>query len=268
MSLRYPADRPQGEADFVSFQHMEYSSRGGSGGGGGGGGGIVLYMPAPAPAVSNVNSWTSSDEKFMGPIGQFKRGVADELSGLVNADDFNLERLGNRANNAVERFKGTKIGPMARQAGMNLAGDLTNMTAQQIMSVTRGEIYNPNVEMFYNGPKLRDFTFNFKMTPKSSSDAQAIMNIIREFKTWSAPEEQGQKFKIPHVWKVSYGGAAANYYNKFKPAALVNVNVQFNPGLDGHMTFIDGCPVVSSLILSFKEVELVTRKDHSSGSGM
>ena len=257
MSLRYPADRPQGEADFVSFQHMEYSSRGGSGGGGGGGGGIVLYMPAPAPAVSNVNSWTSSDEKFMGPIGQFKRGVADELSGLVN-----------RANNAVERFKGTKIGPMARQAGMNLAGDLTNMTAQQIMSVTRGEIYNPNVEMFYNGPKLRDFTFNFKMTPKSSSDAQAIMNIIREFKTWSAPEEQGQKFKIPHVWKVSYGGAAANYYNKFKPAALVNVNVQFNPGLDGHMTFIDGCPVVSSLILSFKEVELVTRKDHSSGSGM
>ena len=109
MSLRYPADRPQGEADFVSFQHMEYSSRGGSGGGGGGGGGIVLYMPAPAPAVSNVNSWTSSDEKFMGPIGQFKRGVADELSGLVNADDFSLSGLGERAKSAAERFKGTKI---------------------------------------------------------------------------------------------------------------------------------------------------------------
>ncbi len=264
MSLRYPSDRPTGEADYVSFQHMEYKARRGTGEASGG---IVLYMPAPAPAVSNVNSWTSSDEWFMGPIGQFKRDVADELSGLVNADDFSMETLGNRAKSAVERFKGTKIGPMARQAGMNIAGDLTTMTAQQIMSVTRGEIYNPNVEMFYNGPKLRDFTFNFKMTPKSSKDAQAIMNIIREFKTWSSPEEQGQKFKIPHVWKVSYGGQAKNYYNKFKAAALTNVNVQFNAGLDGHMTFIDGCPIVSSLILSFKEVELVTRKDHSGGSG-
>ena len=65
MSLRYPSDRPQGEADYVSFQHMEYKARRGTGEAQGG---IVLYMPAPAPAVSNVNSWTSSDEKFQGPM--------------------------------------------------------------------------------------------------------------------------------------------------------------------------------------------------------
>ena len=32
MSLRYPADRPE-DSDFVTFQHMKYSGRGGGGGG-------------------------------------------------------------------------------------------------------------------------------------------------------------------------------------------------------------------------------------------
>ena len=263
MSLRYPKDRPQGEADFVSFQHVEYKGRGGTGGGGGGGG-IVLYLPGPSPGISNANSWSSSGEKFMGPMGQFKRDVADQLSGMVMAEDFSLSGVKRGINDAVERFKGTKIGPMARQVGMVGAGRLTGMSAQQIMSVTQGEIYNPNVEMFYNGPQLRSFDFSFQMAPKDSGDAQAISRIIKEFKTWSAPEAQGQKYKIPHVWKISYGGAAQKYYNKFKPAALTNINVQYNAGLDQHMTFDDGSPIVTGMTLSFVEVELVTRKDHNS----
>ena len=269
MSLRYPTDRPMGEADFVSFQHKEYSSRGG-GGGGGGIGGIVLYLPAPAPAVSNANSWSSSNEKFMGPIGQFKRGMAQEFSDGITAlgDDFNMDTFRQGVSSTVERFKSTKVGPIARQLGMQAAGRATGMSAQQIMSVTRGEIYNPNVEMFYNGPQLRAFDFSFQCSPKSSQDAQAISNIIREFKKWSAPEENGGKYKIPHIWEISYGGAAAKYYNKFKPAALTNINVQFNPGMDGHMTFEDGSPIVTGFTLSFYETELITRKDHSSGSGM
>ena len=268
MSLRYPTDRPMGEADFVAFQHKEYSSRGGGGGGGGGAGGIVLYMPAPSPGVSNPNSWSSSNELFMGPIGQFKRDLADTLSGFASAETFSIKDGMRGVNEAIEKFKGTKVGPIARQLGMTAAGRATGMSAQQIMSVTKGEIYNPNVEMFYNGPQLRSFDFTFQMSPKSSQDAQAISNIIREFKRWSAPEENGGKYKIPHIWEISYGGAAAKYYNKFKPAALTNINVQFNPGMDGHMTFIDGSPVVTGMTLSFMETELVTRKDHSSGSGM
>ena len=267
MSFRYPTNRPMGEADFVSFQHVEYSSRGG-GGGSGGAGGIVLYLPAPAPAVSNANSWSSSSENFMGPIGQFKKNLAYDLSGMINRKDFSMSGFTEDVNGIVDRFKSTKVGPVARQLGMVQAGKATGMSAQQIMSLTQGEIYNPNVEMFYNGPQLRSFDFTFQMSPESSADAQAISNIIREFKTWSAPEENGGKYKIPHVWKISYGGAAEKYYNKFKPAALTNINVQYNAGMDQHMTFQDGSPIVTGMTLSFTEVELVTRKDHSSGSGM
>ena len=259
MSLRYPADRPS-SADFVSFQHVKYSSRGG--GGGGGGGGIVLYMPAPAPAVSNVNRWNNSGERFAGPIGQFKRNIAQGGADLIaNTTDFNVDRFGKNVQQSMEQFQGTKVGPMARHFGMNTLANATGMTGQQLMSVTRGEIYNPNLEMFYEGPDLRSFDFSFQCAPKSSADAQAIKAIVAEFKKWSAPEESGNKLKLPHVWKVGYGGAAKQYYNKFKTAALTNINVQYNAGIDSHMTFSDGSPIVTGFTLSFTETEIITRKD-------
>ena len=267
MSLRYPTNRPMGEADFVSFQHVKYSSRGG--GGGSGAGGIVLYMPAPSPGISNTNSWSSSNENFQGPIGQFKKDLANQFGPMVgNARNFSMDGFVDNVNSTVEKFKSTKVGPIARQFGMVAVGRATGMSANQVMSMTQGEIYNPNVEMFYNGPQLRAFDFSFQMAPESAQDAQAISNIIREFKRWSSPAEKGGKYEIPHVWKISYGGAAEKYYNKFKPAALTNINVQYNAGMDQHMTFNDGSPIVTGMTLSFTEVELVTRKDHSSGSGM
>ena len=268
MSKRYPTDRPFGDADFVAFQHMEYSGRGGSSGLGGAQGDIVLYMPAPAPAVSNPNTWSSSHENFMGPIGQFKKQMAETFSGMASAEDFSLDGMTKGVNDIVEQFKSTKVGPMARQLGMTAAGRATGMSAQQIMSMTKGEIYNPNVEMFYNGPQLRSFDFSFQMSPKSNADARAISDIILEFKKWSAPKEQGGKYKIPHIWKISYGGACEKYYNKFKPAALTNINVQYNASMDQHMTFDDGSPIVTGMTLSFIEIELITRDDHSGGSGM
>lgn len=260
MSMRYPTDRPQ-SADYVSFQHVKYSGRGG-GGGGGGGGGIVLYMPAPAPAVSNRQRWNNSGETFAGPIGQFKRNLAQGGSDLIaGTENFNVDTFGKDLTGALERFQGTKVGDMARMFGQDQLARATGMTGQQLMSVTRGEIYNPNLEMFYEGPDLRDFDFSFQCAPKSSADAQAIRQIIMEFKKWSSPEESGDKLKLPHVWKISYGGKAKQYYNKFKTAALTNINVQYNAGIDSHMTFTDGSPIVTGFTLSFTETEIITRKD-------
>ena len=81
-----------------------------------------------------------------------------------------------------------------------------------------------------------------------------------EFKKWM-PKESGNKLKLPHVWKISYGGACKQYYNKFKTAALTNINVQYNAGLDSHMTFSDGSPIVTGFTLSFTETEIITQDD-------
>ena len=256
MSLRYPSETSG--ADFVSFQHVKYSRGQGNSGGEGG---IVLYVPAPAPSISNVNSWSGSGDAFSGPLGQFARASADTISGIVNDDNFSLGKAKEYANSIAEQLKSTKVGPLARHIGNQELGGAVGLSANQLLAVTRGEIYNPNVEMFYSGPELRSFTFTFRCAPKNSGDAQAIRAIIREFKRWSAPEESGDKYKLPHVWNINYGGQCKQYYNKFKPAALKNINVTYNAGMDGHITFNDGSPIVTGFSLSFLETQLITRKD-------
>lgn len=258
MSLRYPSDAA-GSADYVSFQHKSYKGRGG--GGGGGEGGIVLYVPAPAPSISNVNSWSGSGDSFSGPLGKLRRGLAQEASEIVNDKNFNLGKLPDYVNGLAEELKSHKLGPIARHIGNQEVAAAVGLSANQLLAVTKGEIYNPNLEMFYSGPQLRNFAFSFQCSPANSGDAQAIRRIIMEFKKWSAPEESGNKYKLPHIWDISYGGKCKQYYNKFKSAALKNVNVTYNAGLDGHMTFEDGSPVVTGFSLSFIETELITRKD-------
>ena len=258
MSLRYPADAAGGN-DFVSFQHKKYSGRGG-GGNAGGQGGIVLYVP-PSQAVQNQNSWSGSGDQFAGPIGQLRRKIGEGGMGIINDPNFSFTKIGDYAKKMQEELKGTKMGDLARHKGIQELGSLTNLTASQIMSVTRGEIYNPNVELMYSGPKLRTFNFTFRCAPKSAADAQAIRQIVMEFKKWSAPEASGDKYKLPHVWDVNYGGKCKQYMNKFKTAALTSVDVTYNAGLDQHMTFEDGSPIVTSISLQFLEAELITRKD-------
>ena len=133
------------------------------------------------------------------------------------------------------------------------------------MALSQNQIYNPNVELLYTGPKIRGFNFNFTFVPKSEPEAVMVNSIIREFKRWSAPEavENGM-LKVPHTWQVTYmkGGEENRNMNRFKPAALKNVAVQANPGMSMHMTFPNGMPVVTALSLSFTEVDIVTRVDH------
>ena len=83
MSLRYPADGYSGDADYVSFKPMKYSSRGSSGGGGGGY--IILYMPERLPVVTNANNW--NEFSFgAGPMGGLVESGFDELLNFTNTD--------------------------------------------------------------------------------------------------------------------------------------------------------------------------------------
>ena len=50
--------------------------------------------------------------------------------------------------------------------------------------------------------------------------------------------------------------------NIFKRAALTDVAVQNNQGLNMHMSFDDGMPIITSLALTFTEVDVITRDDH------
>ena len=285
MSLRYPQEAGANGADTIVFTHEAYrNNRGGGGAAGppaGGGGAITLYMPNSTPTPTNGQNWGS--KSFEGPLWKLISQAGIEGANIVqNAQASNftsidgLKDLGSQVGTAGGKLvnQGMKdAGAIGKQALTDIVAKATSFeSASQLLAMSRGEIYNPNVELLYRGTGLRTFGFNYTFVPKNQAEAEAVNRIIMEFKKFSAPEDTGNgMFKVPDVWNVKYmtGGSVNKNMNAFKKAALTAISVAHNPGLDMHMTFPNGMPVVTTISLSFQEVDIITRGDHDeSGSNV
>ena len=277
MSLRYPSDLNPSVVDYVVFSPEEYRTNqsypgqeSNFGSAPSSGQSIVLYMPNSTPAVGNENSWQAKGDE--GPLGQLKRNVA--MGAASVAMNVGTE-AGGGISGLTEGLKAqmeeakAKGGGAARQAAVNAIGGTFGYSGSALLALQRGQIYNPNIELLYQGPNLRSFNFDYTFVPKSPGETAAINSIILEFKKASSAQASGGMLKVPNVWRVTYmtRGVQNPYMNAFKKAALLGVTVQHNNGTDMHHSFGDGMPVVTSLQLQFQEVDIILRDDHdSSGS--
>ena len=272
MSLRYPSGSGGIGSDYTTCTTIEYRSnaRGGSApaaGPGGGAGGITLYMPNSTPVVGNPNSW--GEINFQGPLGALKRDIHRTLThGVMNLGgqgsiDGSMQDVGNQLNASSHK---ANAGGIAKQAALQaIPQELSGASANQMLALQTGQVFNPNVELLYQTPGFRQFSFNFDFIPRNPSDANAMNQIIKSFKSNSAPADLGNgMFEVPKVWAIRYmSGAGENQYmNRFKPSACLSVSVQANQSSDMHVSFANGVPISTSMNLMFKEVDIIIRKDH------
>ena len=153
-----------------------------------------------------------------------------------------------------------------------------NVSVNQLLARESGEILNPNMELLFNGPTLRSFRFSFKMTPRSSAEAEQIKLIIRSFKRNMAPKtaaaanksgSRGNFFlKSPNIFELRYrsGNQDHPFLHKFKQCFLTDVSVNYT-GEGVYATYEDATPVSMILDLSFKELEPVYDVDYDSEQG-
>jgi hypothetical protein len=278
--LQYPSGSGMRGSDFVTFSPMPYKSNSQGGPGGFGSSGvagpaaasaqaITLYMPNSTPSVGNDNMWEK--QSFDGPLGAIMRDVGAAVVGGVS--DASLD---SDPNSMMERVKadfnapGKNLGGAAKQGLLQAIEGMLPGTANQMLALSRGQVFNPNVEMLYNQPGMRAFSFSFDFIPKNASEAAEVDRIILNFKKWSAPKDlENGMFEVPYVWQVVYNtsGGRNTHMNAFKKAALTNVAVQANASTNMHVSHIDGAPIQTSINLSFKEVNIITRGDHEQIGG-
>jgi hypothetical protein len=152
-----------------------------------------------------------------------------------------------------------------------------------LLSRTVGGALNNNLELLFNGPMLRSFTFNFKLTPREAKEAELIKNIIRYFKKSMVPGLSDSKLFLlaPNVFKIRYiytgqGDRAENhpYLNRIKVAALRDFSVNYSP--DGnYMTYapVDrtdaggGSMTQYDLSMTFGEIDPIYEPDYEKGDG-
>ena len=85
-----------------------------------------------------------------------------------------------------------------------------NVTANQLIARSTGEIINPNLEILFSDVTVRNFQFAYKLTPRNKYESEQIKLIIRAFKRNMAPQAIGDDgagdffLRTPNVFKLRY----------------------------------------------------------------
>ena len=189
-TLKYPRDlSPNSQTDYIRFQFFKYQppfQRGGQGAPGGGyyqggegnigeklGPNILLYMPQDV-TTSMATTWGGKE-------------ITNAAAGALTAVGSVLTGRGDRLAQGVgDAFKSlgalpTTAGAQLVRAGLKATGAQSNLEMNDILGGVSGVILNPNMEMLFGGPQVRNIGFRFKMAARSEPEAKDMIRICRTF---------------------------------------------------------------------------------------
>lgn len=140
-----------------------------------------------------------------------------------------------------------------KAAGMNVA-------AETILARGAGIVPNPNMELLFRSPLLRNFGLAYRLTARSQDEAREIREIIRFFKQGMSPRNSntGSNFFIrtPNVFGVEFkttGDKRNISLPKFKVCALRGFSTDYSPD-KMWAAYDDGQPVSVTIVMEFGEL--------------
>jgi len=143
----------------------------------------------------------------------------------------------------------------------------------ELINKAFGQADNPYMEVLFDAMALRTFTYNFNFAPKNEQEAIEVKKIIQIFRFHMTPELRGGQSRflgLPSQFDIHYmflskDGVASenNYYNKIATCVLQNCAVNYTP--TGVKSFEDGGPTTTTMTLTFKETELLTKEKINEG---
>ena len=143
-----------------------------------------------------------------------------------------------------------------------------NVSAESILARGAGIVPNPNMELLFRSPLLRNFGLAYRMTARSEDEAKEIRRIIRFFKQGMSPrtDSTGNSnyfLKTPNVFGVTF--KTSNKENdsmpKFKTCALRRFRTDYAP--DKMWAAYDkGQPVSVTIVLEFGELTPIYSSDY------
>ena len=217
---------------------------------------ICMYMP---PSV-DVKYGVDYQDTEIGTATAMAAGVVQDVMAGQGVADTVISSVSNNAG---------ALGDGATRMGMATI-DLTPGAAgsNAVFEMQRGFIKAPRMELAFKGIPKRDFSYEFKMMPKSAAEAEMAKNIIKTFKMYMLPEIKSaasMQLTMPATFDIQYMHLDKENMNLNKIGTCVLTNMDVKYGGDKYKTHADAVPVESSMTLSFKELDLVTREKAEQG---
>ena len=282
--FKYPMDTNPGLPHYITFTaKRSYTST--TSERGQNNGSVVLYMPPDALKTSYTQA--IGDVELGGFIGLANRqdlgragaalaaGRTGEAMAAIGTIKGNV--AGSDMVNVLKDFGKAAVGGFAKKAAGFAGG-----TAAQAVSRATGQILNPHKAVVYQGPGgFRTFSFTFVLVPKSEGEAKEIFNIVKFFKrrmhpgtgtgaginslssvTLTYPDEFEIKYHINN--KEVDGSDFTKPLFKIKNCFMESFAADYTTS--GLVSFMDDDqPLTTTITMSFKETQLLTKKDIDAG---
>ena len=258
---------------------------------------VKLPMPNSVTDSNNV-SWgddnmnnlsAAATAEILGNLDKYL--AATTAGGLVGAFAGNTGKgmaLGAQGALLYNLLTGGAANSQSAQALLKTAGASKvlsiasfSVSPESILARGFGVVPNSNLELLFNSPTLREFTFQYRMSPRSEPEAKVINKIIRFFKQGMAAKKQDARSGVkgygsagassyflgtPNVFQLQYktsNGNSIKGVNRIKTCALVGFSMNYTA--DGTWAaYDDGQPVSVIMNMSFKELEPIYDTDYQS----
>ncbi len=237
-----------------------------------------IILPMPKPTDVNGAEWGKSELTVTG-LAALGIARAASLGGRLTGKDAQQRFEDRRAKMAAGRPGDVDILGRVKTFGQatyaqTLANMASNMAGTEIdtdtfLARTGGKVLNPNAEILFQGPVIRDFAFSFQMVARSEEEGREIRKIIKFLKMGLAPKFNNTVFlENPDVFTLQYkNGKDDNDFiknvNQFSPGglALTTMNVDYAPS--GYWSaYRDSQPVSVKMDLNFTELRPLYQQDH------
>ena len=133
---------------------------------------IDLYLPV----AYQVNDALQYDHAQLGTIGAGVAGALQSGGGVVQGT---MESINEGFSSIGDFFKSGAFSGVASRVGAAMIGEKMGGKIGAALGISARVAINPNLRTKFNGVSIREFTFQFKLIPKSPRESVAIKDLIK-----------------------------------------------------------------------------------------
>ena len=149
---------------------------------------VGIVLPMPQDLGNDIQqTWNGKQFSSLGRAA---------IAGAAGGD---ISRVGDRLTDMQGNVQSI-IASLQTQLLNKLPGVGGNLDIGDITGSTQGIVLNPNAEILYDSPELREIGFTYKLVPRNAEEGKNIREIVKAFRLASLPQwggsEDGESFDL------------------------------------------------------------------------
>jgi hypothetical protein len=251
------------------------------------GGSVILPLPLQLNDTTSISAETISSglaaglSGFSNPmqgIQELLNSISGAVDGGANAQAYSkiLTEAGTALGGAASQLnvkgglgQAIKLAGVVSGSAIGAAGVIAGSDTGSLLS---GRVANSFDTMQFKGVKLKQHSFNWRLSPSSANDSEKLRTIINKIKMNILPSYVAgvvgpaqfathALLKYPKIAFVSFYGIDQDYYYKLRPCMITSFSVRYNAGEQLNI-YKGGKPAVVDMSMDLTELTSHSSEDY------